>query len=98
MDYLQIAIWVATVACLSGVAVAFFKSESLAVRLGALGGFAVFFFAVILWTPTDTAWFNITMVSILLIAFASNRKRRPEPPPPPGTGPGSDRPDGKPHE
>ena len=95
MDYLQIAVCVATVVGLSGLALAFFASESLAIRLGALGGFAVFFFAVLLWTPTDTVWFNITMVSILLIAFGSRAQRRPEATPPPGTEPESHRPEGK---
>ena len=36
MDPLQLGIWAATVAGLSGLALAFFKSERLAVRLGAL--------------------------------------------------------------
>ncbi len=98
MDLLQIAIWAGTAVCLSGVAAAFFKSDSLAVRLGALGGFAAFFFAVLLWAPTDSTWFNLTMVSILLIALGSQLKRRAEPNRPPGNEPGSGQQGGTPDE
>lgn len=78
MDLTQIAVWAATVAGLAGLAAAFYRSERLRVRLGALGAFAVFYFAVLLWTPTDPVWFNLTTVSILLIAFGS-RMRKPAP-------------------
>jgi hypothetical protein len=72
METTQIMIWAATVAGLIGLALAFYKSERLAIRLGALGVFGAFYLAVLLWGPTDdTTWFNITTASVLLIAFGS---------------------------
>ncbi len=69
MDTLQVGIWAATVVALVGLALAFFKSERLGIRLGALGLFAAFYFAVLLWGPLDSLWFNLTTASVLLIAF-----------------------------
>lgn len=100
MDALQLTIWAATCLGLAGVAWAFFKSERIGVRLGALGGFALLYFAVILWAPTDELWFNMTTGSVLVIAFASRMKKptdKPDAVPPAGDQPTAtdpkDRPD-----
>lgn len=92
MDLTQIAVWAATVAGLAGLAAAFYRSDRLGVRLGALGALAVFYFAVLLWTPTDPVWFNLTTVSILLIAFGS-RMRKPASTSETDATPGDGRPD-----
>lgn len=77
MDTLQIAIWVATVAGLAGLAWAFFTHDGLPVRLGALGAFAIFYFGVLLWAPTDPTWFNLTTASILVVTLGSRMVKRP---------------------
>ncbi len=75
MDLLQITIWAATALGMVAVALAFFKSQRLAVRLGVLAAFGVFYVAMVLWAPTDQIWADITLVTVLLIAFGSGMKK-----------------------
>ena len=94
MDSLQILIWAASVAVLVGVALAFLKSDSLAVVFGAIAGFAVFYFAVMLWAPQDATWANLTLGGFLVIALAS-RMKKPAPKEEGQAEPPGDAPDGE---
>ncbi|MCB0912237.1 MAG: hypothetical protein KDB60_11540, partial [Propionibacteriaceae bacterium] len=68
--------WAVTAVLLGGLAWAFFKSERLSVRLGALGVFALYYVAMVLWAPTDQLWANVSMGAVLVIALGS-RMRKP---------------------
>jgi hypothetical protein len=74
MPPLEIAVWVIGALGLCGVALAFFKSDSLAVRLGALGVFGAFYISVLAlgWGGVD--WFNATTIAVVLIALMSRMK------------------------
>lgn len=77
MDILQLVIWVVTAGGLIGLALAFFKSERIGVRIGALGAFAVFYFAMLLWGPVDATWGNLAIGGVVVIALMS-RMRKPD--------------------
>lgn len=78
MDVLQLAIMASTVVVLGGVAAAFFKSESMWLRLGAIGAFGVFYIAMVLWAPTDANWANISLMVVIVIALGSRMYKPPE--------------------
>jgi hypothetical protein len=70
----EIVAWVGGAVGLAGVAWAFFKSNSLAVRLGALGVFGVFYISMLFVGWGGTEWFNATTIGVVLIAFLSRMK------------------------
>lgn len=72
-------IWAVTALLLGGLAWAFFKTERLAARLGALGVFAVYYVVVVLWTPVDQLWANVSMGAVLVIALGSRMWKRSDP-------------------
>lgn len=74
MPPLDIVVWVVGAIGLGGVAWAFFKSNSFAVRIGALGVFGVFYISVLAFGWGGVEWFNATTIAIVLIALLSNMK------------------------
>lgn len=75
MDALQMTIWAVTAILLGGLAWAFFKNDGLAIRLGALGLFGVFYVAMVLWAPTDATWADVTIMAVIVIALGSRMKK-----------------------
>jgi hypothetical protein len=75
MNTLDMAIYAATAAALGGLALALFRSDGLSLRLGALGAFAVFYVAMVLWAPVDQAWGNLTIGGVLVVALLSRMKK-----------------------
>lgn len=69
-------IWAVTAILLGGLAWAFFKSEGIALRLAALGVFAVYYVAMVLWAPTDQLWANVSMGAVLVIALGSRMRKQ----------------------
>ena len=74
MPPLEIAVWVAGALGLGGLAWAFFKSGSFAIRMAALGIFGVFYISVLAIGWASTEWFNATTIGVALIAFMAGRK------------------------
>lgn len=74
MPPLEIAVWAAGALGLGGLAWAFFKSGSFAIRMGALGIFGVFYITVLAVGWGSTEWFNATTIGIALIALLAGRK------------------------
>lgn len=75
MDALQLTIMAATAVALGGVAWAFLKSESFALRMATLGAFGVYYVAMVLWAPTDATWANVTLMVVAVIALMSSRRK-----------------------
>jgi hypothetical protein len=75
MDALHVIVWAVTAAGLGSLAWALFTSDRLAVRVGALGAFALFYVAMVLWTPTDQTWASVTIATVLIIALGSRTKK-----------------------
>jgi|GEM_PF-2870485 len=74
MSPLELAVWVVGALGLIGVALAFFKSDQLRVRLGALGIFGVFYLTVLALGWGGAQWFNASTIALLLIALMSGIK------------------------
>lgn len=74
MPPLEIAVWAVGALGLGGLAWAFFKSGSFAIRMAALGIFGVFYISVLVVGWASTEWFNATTIGIALIAFLAGRK------------------------
>ena len=74
MPPLEIAAWVIGAVGLSGVAWAFFKSDSLRVRLGALGVFGVAYLGILALGWGTIEWFNATTIGLAAIALLSRMK------------------------
>lgn len=74
MPPLEIVVWAVGAVGLLGVAWAFFKSDSLVVRLGALGVFGAFYITVLAQGWGGVEWFNATTIAVVLIALLSRMK------------------------
>lgn len=74
MPPLEIAVWAVGALGLGGLAWAFFKSGSFAIRMAALGIFGVFYISVLAIGWASTEWFNATTIGVALIAFMAGRK------------------------
>jgi len=74
MPPLEIVVWAVGAVGLLGVAWAFFKSDSLVVRLGALGVFGAFYITVLANGWGGVEWFNATTIAVVLIALLSRMK------------------------
>ncbi|PFG18376.1 hypothetical protein ATK74_2961 [Propionicimonas paludicola] len=74
MPPLEIAAWVIGAVGLAGVAWAFFKSDSLRVRLGALGVFGVAYLGILALGWGTIEWFNATTIGLAAIALLSRMK------------------------
>jgi hypothetical protein len=76
MTTTQILILLGTAIGLGGMALAYFKTDRLLVRLASVAVMGAFYVWVVLNDWMDSTWANTTMVAVILIALISLRQEQ----------------------